>query len=254
MKLNRKIIGEGPPLVILHGVFGALDNWQTLGNEFARDHRVILVDQRNHGKSPHSDTFDYPTMSADLKRLLADEDISSAHILGHSMGGKTAMFFACEFPNLVDRLIIVDISPRYYPPHHQQIFEGFKSLDLTQIESRKQADQQLSEKIQNPGVRQFLLKNLQREGKEGFSWKLNLDAIEKNAENIGAALPEDYIFRGLTRFIGGDKSDYISEKDHQDIEHHFPESKIEMVADAGHWVHAEKPRALYQLVRDFLKE
>lgn len=251
MKLHFRKYGDGKPLIILHGVFGSSDNWQTLGKDFSEHFATYLVDQRNHGKSPHSDTFDYDVMADDIRELMEDEGLDRAFIMGHSMGGKTAMKFASAHPEKVERLIVVDISPRYYPPHHQVIIQGFRSVDLAHLESRKQADEQMARVIHSFMIRQFLLKNLSRNG-DGFNWKINLDSIEANLENIGKGLDKNENFAGATLFIGGSQSDYITVDDHADIRSHFSNVTIEMVQGAGHWVHAEKPKELYSLVYEFL--
>jgi len=254
MKLNYRKLGSGSPLFILHGVFGSSDNWQTLGKEFAEHYTVYLIDQRNHGNSPHSSEMSYEAMVSDLRQLMDNEGLNTIDILGHSMGGKTAMNFAVTFPERVEKLIVVDIAPIYYPPHHQQIFEGFHSIDLQRIESRKEADQQMAKKVKEFGVRQFILKNLTRNEENQFAWKINLEAIEQNIETLGSGLTEGQTFDKKTLFIGGSKSDYIQQKDHQTIQNHFPQADIRMVEDAGHWVHAEKPEELKTLVLEFLQQ
>ena len=252
MILNFKKFGEGPPLIVLHGVFGSLDNWMTVGKELAKNFTVYLVDQRNHGSSFHSEVFDYEHMQNDLLKLLKSENISKCHLLGHSMGGKVAMNFACNYPQKLDKLVVVDIAPRSYPPHHHDIFEGFKSIKLASLTSRKEADDQLSSKIGNPGVRQFILKNLQRTP-QGFQWKINLKAIEQNAKEIGKALEPDARFEEETLFIRGSESDYIVESDKESITKHFPKFRLETVQGAGHWVHAQKPKELIHLLNNFLE-
>ncbi|MEQ9466831.1 MAG: alpha/beta fold hydrolase [Ekhidna sp.] len=252
MKLHFRTLGEGEPLIIMHGVFGSSDNWQTLGKVFADRFKVYLVDLRNHGNSPHSDEFDYDVMVKDVVELMEDEGISKAHILGHSMGGKVAMHLATQQAARVDKLIIVDIAPKYYPPHHQQIFEGFHSVDLATLENRKDADDQMAVVIKNFGVRQFILKNLDRNKDGSFSWKLNLSAIERAIEKVGEGIEGDLRFEGQTLFIAGGKSDYITDQDHELIREHFPKALIATVKDAGHWVHAEKPKELGEMVIEFL--
>ena len=251
MKLNFRTLGEGSPLIILHGFFGSADNWQTIGKELSKDFKVYLVDQRNHGLSPHDDAFDYDVMTSDLLELFDDENIDQAIMMGHSMGGKTAMNFATENPKKVKKLIIVDIGPKQYPPHHENIFNAFRSVDLTKVETRKDADEQLTKGIPDMGVRQFILKNLTR-GEKGFEWRINLDVLENNAHEVGRALEQGNIYDGETLFIGGAKSNYIKTEDHDLILNHFPKAKIEMIAGSGHWVHAEKPTALLTLVNDFI--
>lgn len=253
MKLHFRTLGQGEPLIIMHGVFGSSDNWQTLAKIFAEQFKVYLVDLRNHGNSPHSDDFSYELMVKDVIELMDDEKISSAHILGHSMGGKVAMHLSTKHSERVNKLIVVDIAPKYYAPHHKQIFEGFHSVDLKSLESRKEADDQMSKVIANMGVRLFILKNLNRDKDGNFSWKLNVDAIEKAIEEVGESIEEGVSFDGETLFISGGKSDYIKEEDHEMIRSYFPNAEIETVAGAGHWVHAEKPDELSALVTNFLK-
>lgn len=245
-------MGQGDPLLIMHGVFGSSDNWQTLGKAFAEHYKVYLVDLRNHGNSPHSDAFNYDLMVGDIVELMNDEGLQQAHIIGHSMGGKVAMHLATQHPEKVNKLIIVDIAPKYYPPHHKQIFEGFHSVDLANLKSRKEADEQMAKVIANSGVRQFILKNLDRNKDNGFSWKLNVDAIEHAIENIGEGLEEPVSFEGKALFIAGGHSDYIQQDDHEMIKTYFPNAIIETVQNAGHWVHAEQPQALNNLVTKFL--
>jgi esterase len=257
MKLHFRKLGPDTstqtPLFILHGVFGSSDNWQTVGKVLSENRPVYLIDQRNHGLSPHDDVFDYPSMARDMYDLVNTEGLSKINLLGHSMGGKVAMFFAGKFSELLDSMIVVDIAPRSYPPHHQQIFEGFHAVDPPTLSSRKEAVDRLSSVIKHPSIQQFLLKNLNRENDGSFSWKHNLGVIEENIENIGVALPNDQTFEGRTLFIGGTNSDYIVAEDHIDIIHHFPHASIEMIQGAGHWVHAEKPKELIQMVDVFLR-
>lgn len=252
LKLHFRTIGEGAPLIVMHGVFGSADNWQTLGKVFSSKRKVYLVDLRNHGNSPHSDRFDYDCMVEDMVELMEDEGMAMASILGHSMGGKVAMHLATKYPAKVAELIIVDIAPKYYPPHHTQIFEGFHAVKMDTLSSRKEADAQLSAVISNVGIRQFILKNLHRKSDGTFGWKLNLPIIESNIDTVGSAvLEEDASYKGNTLFIAGGSSGYITEQDHQLIEHHFPKAKVAYVAGAGHWVHAEKPKELSELVTNF---
>lgn len=252
MKLNFRTLGSGDPLIIMHGVFGSSDNWQTLGKVFAEKFKVYLVDLRNHGNSPHSSEFDYEVMVKDIIELMDDEGIHQSHILGHSMGGKVAMNLATQYPQRINQLIVVDIAPKHYPPHHQQIFEGFHSVDLAHLQNRKEADEQMAQVISNFGVRQFILKNLDRRKDGTFAWKLNLEAIEKAIEKVGAGMEDHVSFDGSSQFIAGGKSDYITKEDHALIHSYFPNAQIETINDAGHWVHAEKPQELCKMVIEFL--
>jgi len=251
MKLNYKKLGEGPALVVLHGLFGSADNWLSIARELEGDYTLYLVDQRNHGDSPHHEEWNYKVMADDLLELLDTEELSSAHFMGHSMGGKTVMNFALMHPDKVDKLIVADIAPRAYPVHHQEILEGLNAIDLENISSRKEADDKLAEYVPIPPVRQFLLKNLTRKGQQ-FTWKINLGVITDKIENVGDELDFDQSFDKPTLFMGGAKSDYIQDKDRADIEKFFPNSHIIFIKDAGHWLHAEQPAAVVETVKAFL--
>ncbi len=252
MKLNHKEFGSGPPLLILHGVFGSLDNWVTVGKQLAENFKVILVDARNHGSSPHSDIFDFHSMAEDVRELLDEKSLSEASILGHSMGGKTAMTMSGMYPERIKKLIVVDIAPKYYPPHHEKIFQTFDAVRLDTLTSRSEAEEQMKSVMDDWGVRQFLLKNLYRSKDGSFRWKLNLETIRKSIENIGDEMDIKVTYDGPTLFIRGDKSDYIVDEDKARINALFPEGKIISLKDAGHWVHADQPAALIQTVISFL--
>lgn len=251
MKLNFKKSGSGPPLVILHGLFGSLDNWFSIAKELVEHYTLYLVDQRNHGDSPHAEEWNYAVMVEDLKELMDEEGLEKIYLMGHSMGGKTVMNFALKYPKAVEKLIVADIAPRYYPIHHQSILEGLNSLNLSEIKSRKEADDQLAQYIPELGVRQFLLKSLTRDS-DGFVWKINLSVISKNIENVGEALPEGGKYKGPTLFLAGANSNYIQQKDMTDMERFFPNYELEFIANAGHWLHAEQPHAVVEEMRRFL--
>ena len=246
MELFYRELGEGgQPIIILHGVFGSSDNWVTLGRKFAEQYKMYLVDQRNHGQSPRSDQFGYEEMAADLKELIESKGIEKPIVIGHSMGGKTAMHFALQYPELLEKLMVVDISPRQYPIHHRTILDGLKSVDLSSLKTRSEADKQLAASIPEFGVRQFLLKNLYRTD-GGFDWRINLPVIDANIEKVVEALGENgKTFNKPTLFLGGSKSDYIIESDHAEITQYFPQAEIRTVQDSGHWIHAEKPQEFY---------
>ena len=250
MKLFFRESGQGEPLIILHGLFGSSDNWFTHAKTFATHFKVYLVDQRNHGQSPHSDEFDFKAMTLDLEEFLAEHQIENPVILGHSMGGKTAMNFAVKNPDKLSKLIVVDIVPKYYPIHHDAILEGLQSINLQTLTSRNEADQLLSEHVPEPDVRQFLLKNLSRID-NGFEWKINLPGIDKSIENIGADMQYPGTFDGPTLFVKGARSNYYKPGDEAVILQLFPHAKIESI-DTGHWVQAEKPQEFAQMVLQFL--
>ena len=251
MKLNFKKVGSGPPLVILHGLFGSADNWFSIARELQESFTLYLVDQRNHGDSPQSDEWNYKVMAEDLLELLDDEGLGSVYLMGHSMGGKTAMNFALEYPDRVTKLIVADIAPRYYPVHHQSILKGLNSLPLGELQSRKEADEKLAEFIPEAGIRQFLLKSLSRD-ESGFVWKINLQVITDNIEEVGQALESKEKFEGKTLFLAGAKSDYVTDTDCEDIYSFFPNYQLIKVPNAGHWLHAEQPTAVIREIKNFL--
>ena len=253
MKLHFKKFGSGPPLIILHGVFGSSDNWKTLANHLMITFEVYLVDQRNHGLSPHSDDLNYQVMTDDLKELLHNAQIEKCYLLGHSMGGKTAMNFAVQYPEKIMKLIIIDIAPKRYPPHHQNILQGVDSLKINEINTRKEADDLLSTTINNSGIRQFILKNLSRNPEGLFYWKINWKAIEDNIQAIGAPLLSHDLFTGEVLFIRGAQSDYILNEDEPLLKKHFPNAVLMTIQKAGHWVHAEQPAQLLALINQFIK-
>jgi esterase len=251
MKLNFKKLGSGKPLVILHGLFGSLDNWFSIARELEKHYTLYLVDQRNHGDSPHGEEWNYQVIVEDLKELLDEEGLDQVHLMGHSMGGKVVMNFASTYPERVEKLIVADIAPRYYPIHHQVILEGLNALDLKNIKSRKEADEQLATYIPELGIRQFLLKSLSRDA-DGFVWKINLKVITQNIEEVGRALSKGVKYDGPTLFLGGANSDYITQSDLSDISEHFPNHQLEFVKNAGHWLHAEQPDAVVKEIMKFL--
>lgn len=253
MKLNFKKTGAGKPLIIVHGLFGSADNWFSIARDLERDFTLYLVDQRNHGDSPHSEEWNYSVMADDLKELMDDEGLSSAFFMGHSMGGKTVMTLAMKYPELVDKLIVADIAPRFYPLHHQQILEGLNAIPVGQLKFRKEADDILAGYIKIPGIRQFLLKSLGRDENGKFVWKINLPVITENIANVGEELKSATLFEKQALFIGGENSDYITEKDRYDIERFFPNSQLIYIKNAGHWLHAEQPAAVVEIVKAFLK-
>ena len=253
MKLHFRTLGEGQPFVIMHGLFGTSDNWQSLGRRFSETHKVYLVDMRNHGRTNHSHEFDYQLMADDIKEFVTTENLQNPIIMGHSMGGKAAMNFALQNPDLLERLIVVDIAPKAYPVHHDQIIEGLKSVDLASLKSRNDADEQLKPYIPEPDVRMFLMKNLYRKEDNTFAWRVNLKAVDENIEKMGAAITSGSPFTKPTLFVRGGKSRYIKPEDEFDtICHLFPNVEIETIEEAGHWVHAEAPDRFYDIVMNFL--
>lgn len=253
MTLHSNIIGKGKPFIILHGFLGMGDNWKTLGKQFSESNfEIHLVDQRNHGRSFHSDEFDYELMAEDLKQYCEVNKLTDIILLGHSMGGKTAMLFATKYPELVRKLLVADISPRYYPVHHDAILEGLSNLDFSKLQSRGQADEELSNYVYETGTRMFLLKNLYWVEKGQLGLRMNLEVLKENVSEVGEALPIHATFQKETLFLRGDRSEYIGETDEAIIHRHFPNSKIVTIADAGHWLHAENPRDFSEAVINFV--
>lgn len=241
-QLYSKVLGEGTPLLILHGFLGMSDNWKTLGSAYAKNgFEVHLIDQRNHGRSFHTEAFDYSVMSDDIFRYAREHNLDRFFLLGHSMGGKTAMTFATQHPEMVAGLLIADIAPKYYPPHHQQIINGLRAVDLNKVNSRGDAEDMLAEHIKIKGIRQFLLKNLYRKQGNDFGFRFNLDVLANRLEEIGASLKTDSIYNGNTLFLKGAASDYIKDEDKNLIRSHFPNATIKDISNAGHWLHAENP-------------
>jgi esterase len=253
MHLHSNIIGEGHPFIILHGFLGMGDNWKTLAKQFSTlGFQVHLVDQRNHGRSFHDSEFNYEVLAEDLQAYCSFHNLEDIVLLGHSMGGKTAMLFAALHPEIVSKLIIADIAPRFYPVHHDAILEGLSALDFEAITSRKEAEVQLSKYVQDLGTRQFLLKNIYRVSSEILGLRINLETLKINVSEVGEALPSALNFQKDSLFLRGDKSEYISVQDETLIKLQFPAAVIKTITNAGHWLHAENPVEFNHNVRVFI--
>ncbi len=251
MQLFFRAFGQGTAVIIVHGLFGMSDNWQTFARKLAFSHTVYTVDLRNHGNSPHSDVFNYEVMALDLKEFMDAQGIRTAVLLGHSMGGKVVMKFADLFPGHVERMVIVDIGLREYEAGHDFIFGGLLAMNLHRIETRGEADAILRENISSLPIRQFLLKNLKRKKDGGFEWKMNLTVIYENYQEIINRIELDEIFDKDVLFIKGGKSTYINDEDMSLIEAHYPKAQIKTIEQAGHWVHSEAPEEFLDLVTTF---
>lgn len=254
MKLAYREFGAGKPLIILHGLFGQSDNWNTHAKGFSeKGFRVFAVDQRNHGLSPHSDEWTYEKMADDLKEFIDDHQLQNPVLLGHSMGGKTVMYFEWKYPGISSNIIIADISARAYRPHHQDVLTALNSVDFTTISTRKEAEAILNAHIQDFGTKQFLLKNIYWKDSTSntMDWRFNLNVITEKYENVCAGVPE-FISSASALIIKGETSRYISEADREDLKKRFPASTLVVLNGAGHWVHAEKPKEFFETVLAFI--
>lgn len=252
--LYSKIEGEGKPLLIIHGYLGMSDNWKTLATQFVSEgFQTHALDLRNHGRSFHSDDFTYEAMVRDVLEYCQENNLDKVSIIGHSMGGKVAMFFASKYPEMIDKLIIADIGPKYYRPHHQDIMAGLNAVDFSKKPERSEVEELLKPHISDFGTRQFLMKSLYwvEPGQLGF--RFNLPVFNENIDNIGEALPDDVLFEKPTLFLRGANSNYIKDEDFDMIKKHFPNSEIKTIANAGHWLHAENPKDFFKESMEYLK-
>ena len=252
--LYSRIEGEGKPLLILHGFLGMSDNWKSIGNQFASEgYEVHLLDLRNHGRSLHSNDFNYVVMANDILEYCKDKDLKTISIIGHSMGGKVAMQFATSHPKMVDKLIIADIGPKKYAPHHQDILSGLSAVDFSTKPSREEVEEVLYPYIPDFGTRQFLMKSLYWVEKDQLAFRFNLAVFNKRIEEIGVALAAAAVFNKPTLFIRGGNSNYILDKDVLEIKNHFPLMELETIPNVGHWLHAENPKLFFEISSEFLK-
>ena len=252
--LYSKIEGEGKPLLILHGFLGMLDNWKTLGMQFATEgFQVHLLDMRNHGRSLQSDDFSYEFMAQDIYEYCQGNNLKQVDIIGHSMGGKTAMLFAATYPEMVSKLIVADIGPKFYPQHHQTILAGLNAVDFSKKPSRSEVEEIVGNFITDFGTRQFLMKSLYWKEPGQLAFRFNLAVFNEKISEIGQALPDDAQFDKPTLFIRGGNSNYILDNDIENIHIHFPQMQLETIPNAGHWLHAENPKLFHQFATSFLK-
>ena len=255
MILNSKIYGaenNGTPLLVFHGLFGMLDNWATFGREFGEKLSCHLLDLRNHGKSFHTEEMSHDNMAEDILNYLNQYQIEKANLLGHSLGGKAVMQFAITYPERVKKIIVVDIAPKAYPPHHQKIIEALQSIDFEKITNRKEVEERLEETIKEKSVVQFLVKNLYWEREDRLNWRFNLKVLaEKYGDFVGKPIRFG-IFEGETLFIKGEKSHYILPQDEFLIQKQFPKYQLITIKNAGHWVQVENVKEFNEKVSDFL--
>ncbi len=246
--LHFRKYGEGTPLIILHGLFGQSDNWNTLAKKFAEHQlQVYAVDLRNHGLSPHSDEMSYEQMAKDVRELILSENLNHPVLMGHSMGGKVTMKYDYLFPETLKKLIVVDIAPKQYKPGHEEVFKALNAVDFNQVKNRKEVEMILRKYLKEEGVIQFLLKNIYWETPEKLNWRFNLNAIQNHYDEILKATP-NYLSQTETIFIRGEKSNYITNKDWTDIQKIYLNAQLITITNAGHWVHAEQPHFFYNIV------
>jgi len=250
MKLHYQITGQGQPLVLLHGLFGSSDNWDSIAKHFSQTHQVISVDLRNHGRSPHHASQNYTDMAGDLMELCDALNLDTIRLLGHSLGGKVSMQFATQYLERIEQLIVVDIAMRTYPDAQTYLIDAMMAVDLSTVKSRSEVDQVLSSTIDNIKVRQFLLMNLVKVD-DKLQWRINLPALKANYPLIRQAVCESATFDKPCLFIRGERSDYVRNEDVAQIKNHFPQAQFASLP-AGHWVHAEQPQAFIEVVAKFL--
>ncbi|MCK4676848.1 MAG: alpha/beta fold hydrolase [Bacteroidales bacterium] len=255
MKLFYRRFGSGDPVIILHGVLGISDNWVTIGKRLAEKFEVFIPDQRNHGRSPHSPTFNYFALNDDLLEFIEDHELSNPILIGHSMGGKVAMNFVLDVALPVKKLVVIDISTRGYLSRqtHIEIIHAMQSVDFDKITKRSEVETELAP-IKSSRLRQFILKNLYRVNDRRFGWRINLEAIFENLDLISEGIETDKTYDYPTLFIKGEASDYIQEDDSDLILNIFPQAVVKTIDGATHWLHADKPDDLCLLLSDFLQK
>lgn len=252
--LYSRIEGQGKPLLILHGFLGMSDNWKTFGALYAAEgFQVHLLDLRNHGKSFHSDAFSYEIMAQDILEYCQANNLEKVSIIGHSMGGKVAMLFATKYPEMVDKLIVADIGPKYYAPHHQDILAGLNAVDFSTKPDRTAVEETLYPYIPDFGTRQFLMKSLFWKEPGQLAFRFNLPVFNAKIEIIGTALPEGAVFEKPTLFLRGGNSNYILDSDMSEIKKHFPNFELATIPNVGHWLHVENPKLFFEQTARFLK-
>jgi pimeloyl-ACP methyl ester carboxylesterase len=253
MKLHYKIFGEGEPIIILHGLFGMLDNWRSMARALEEKYQCILVDLRNHGKSPHADEIEYAVMAEDVKETMDHLQLEAVHLWGHSMGGKVAMQMALLYPERIKTLVVIDISPRAYPPHHDDVLAAIGALHPGEITDRSEAEHILRNHLgSDEATIQFLLKNLSRRSGGNFEWKANMPVLIREYDKIMHSISSDKSFNKPVLFVRGELSNSIRDEDWPDIQRLFPEASLVTIQGAGHWVHADKSEALKEAILTFM--
>ncbi|MFC2106939.1 alpha/beta fold hydrolase [Bacteroidota bacterium] len=257
MNLFYRIYGKGQPLLILHGIFGLSDNWVSYGKRISElGFEVMILDQRNHGRSPHSDTFNYYALVDDLTEFMDYHNITDPVLLGHSMGGKVIMRYALENPKLVSKIISVDVSLRTYTTHsdHRQLISIMQSVNFDKDTTRQDVVNELEAKISSPRIRQFLAKNLHWKDRDQLGWRINLDALSENLDSMYDGVFYSSKFNGPALFVKGGESNYVNDEDEKEIMERFPDSQIETIPHGTHWVHADDPEEFYKITANFLSK
>ncbi len=256
MQLFYRHFGEGKPVIILHGLFGQSDNWVSVARRIAGQFSVFIPDQRNHGQSPHSPLQSYPAMSDDLLEFIEEHQLGKAILIGHSMGGKVAMTFALEHPEKVDKLVIVDISPRKYPERniHTRVISQMLSINLETTSSRTEIERFLETRITEERIRMFILKNLYYKMPGKLAWRLNIEAISQSMDLLFDKISAESQYPGAALFIRGGKSDYVADEDMELIRGLFPQAMLKTISGASHWVHADAPEELCFILSSFLEK
>ena len=255
LQLNYKIIGQGPPIIILHGLFGMLDNWLNIAKMLEEaGYMVVLIDQRDHGRSEHTNDFSYPLLANDLHQFMEENWIHEAILIGHSMGGKTSLQFVADHDSMISKLIIIDIGKKTYLGGHNDVFEALFAVDIDKIHTREEVQIILMDRLNSIGTVQFLMKNLTRRKEGGFEWKMNLPLIFNKYNNILKEINFLHPVNTETLFIRGGKSEYITDADWPEIIKALPLAELITIKEAGHWVHADQPIELFNKIIDFIKD
>jgi len=254
MQLFYRSFGEGEPLIILHGLYGISDNWVTQAKDLASSYKVFIPDMRNHGQSGHSSVFNYDAMVADISEFIDTHELENPVILGHSMGGKVAMKFTLENPDMVSNLIVVDVSMRqyHYREYHLKLMSAMRSIDFTKVQSRKDVEELLTSSIEDVRTRLFIMKNLYWTERKSLSWRINIATIMDNIDYVFEGVSSSTIFDKPALFVRGAESDYVIDSDFAQIYHNFPQADIKTIEGAAHWVQADQPEAFMQAMKYFL--
>ena len=252
MRLQSYIDGEGRPLVLLHGFLGSSDNWRAMRKRFVVKYKVFSVDQRNHGNSPHSSMMNYIVMTEDLREFLSEQGLSNVCLLGHSMGGKVAMQFATESPEWIDKLVIVDISPKAYPPSHQLLLDAMQNLELRRLKTYGEVEAALAQSISDASLRKFVVTNLARNSNGDLYWRIGLDSLAANYDQLIKPPAISNSFDKPTCFVRGAQSNFIADQDLASIREYFPRAEFHTIPNAGHWVHIDAPEEFHRVVDEYL--